>query len=697
MAETTAADIIPQNDAQRVEALHKYKILEASAEASFNNIAHIMAGVFNTPIALISLVDKDKVFFKGNVGMPGVKHTPRHVSLCSFAILSDEPTVFTQPLNEPCLLTNPLVHGNFGLRFYAGAPLVTTDGYNIGSVCIVDKKSRTFSQAEQDMLVRFSKLVMHEIELHYASLLQKEAEVALLQNRERFEMVVKATQDAIWDWDLKTNQIWWSEGFKTLFGYKAEQIESTVDSWYNRLHPDDTENIIGGIHAVIASGGKNWSSEYRFRKADGSYAVVFDRGYILHDQEGRPYRMLGSMQDISERKKGEEALKNQSALIETIANNATSTLYMMDSRGYCTFINSTGERMFGYTLEELKQRPMHELVHHHRADGSFYPKEECMLEKALRENFIVRGQHDYFFRKDGSSFPASCSASPIFENGVAVSAVIEVRDITLEIEAEQALRMSAAELEQKVQERTEELRTVNEQLKQFSYAASHDLQEPLRKISFFLDRLLTNLGELSDDNRRIADRIQHTVNRMRSLIDDLLNYSNTTLGTTSFRQVDLTAIVKEVLDDMEATIIEKSADIKLESLPYFKGDQRQLKQMFQNLISNALKYHKKEEAPQVQISSRLVTGWQSEACMPVESSDAPFYEIQVKDSGIGFHQDDAERIFKLFQRLHGKAEYEGTGVGLAIVQKVVENHNGYICVESTPGEGATFKVLLPAV
>jgi light-regulated signal transduction histidine kinase (bacteriophytochrome) len=183
---------------------------------------------------------------------------------------------------------------------------------------------------------------------------------------------------------------------------------------------------------------------------------------------------------------------------------------------------------------------------------------------------------------------------------------------------------------------------------------------------------------------------------MRSLIDDLLAYSNTTLGITGFVEVNLNEVVKEVLDDTEVTTIEKMAKVNVQQLPIVKGDQRQLRQLFQNLISNALKYHKKGEAPEVQILSRIVQGKDIEADIPGITHEMTFYEIQVQDNGIGFDPDDAERIFRIFQRLHGKAEYEGTGVGLAIVEKVVENHHGFIWAESSPGMGATFKVLLPA-
>ncbi len=133
------------------------------------------------------------------------------------------------------------------------------------------------------------------------------------QSDERFRLISRATNDVIWDWDLLTDQIWWNEAFKTVFGYKAAEIEPAIESWYNRIHPDDQEKVVTGIHKIIDSGGKNWSDEYRFRRSDGSYATILDRGYALHDKEGKPYRMLGSMLDITERKQFENNLTYQIA------------------------------------------------------------------------------------------------------------------------------------------------------------------------------------------------------------------------------------------------------------------------------------------------------------------------------------------------------------------------------------------------
>lgn len=196
--------------------------------------------------------------------------------------------------------------------------------------------------------------------------------------------------------------------------------------------------------------------------------------------------------------------------------------------------------------------------------------------------------------------------------------------------------------------------------------------------------------------KKIAQRIQHTAGRMRGFIDDLLNYSNSALGKTNYQTEQLNTVVQEVLYDMEASVIEKGANIEVHELPSIKGDKRQLRQLFHNLLSNALKYHKPVEAPVVAIRSRITEGKEIEAFVPV-NKDLTYYQIIVTDNGIGFRQEDADKIFGLFQRLPGKAEYEGTGIGLAICKKVVENYDGAIWAISAPQQGTTFSVALPVL
>jgi light-regulated signal transduction histidine kinase (bacteriophytochrome) len=242
---------------------------------------------------------------------------------------------------------------------------------------------------------------------------------------------------------------------------------------------------------------------------------------------------------------------------------------------------------------------------------------------------------------------------------------------------------------------SQELARSNAELQQFASVASHDLQEPLRKIQAFGNRLKDKYGEtLADQGRDYLDRMQNAAGRMQALIDDLLILSRITTKAQPFIPVNLTQVTQEVLSDLEVRIQQTGARVEVGELPTIHADPVQMRQLLQNLISNALKFHRDGEPQIVKIYSRqLVT---PEGNQPIESSPVPeLCQIIVEDNGIGFDEKYLDRIFNVFQRLHGRSEYEGTGMGLAICRKIAERHGGTITAKSTPGEGATFIVTLP--
>jgi signal transduction histidine kinase len=257
---------------------------------------------------------------------------------------------------------------------------------------------------------------------------------------------------------------------------------------------------------------------------------------------------------------------------------------------------------------------------------------------------------------------------------------IETSDASLK--AEIAERKAA---EQKLQELAGRLEASNRELTDFAYVASHDLQEPLRKIQAFGDRLRTKfaatLGETGQD---YLARMGDAASRMQTLITDLLSFSRVTTKAQPFLPVDLNEIALGVLSDLEVRIEQTKGRVAVESLPTIDADALQMRQLFQNLIGNALKFNKPGQPPVIHVTGEVRNG-----------STPPRLELVVSDNGIGFDQKYAEKIFVIFQRLHGRGEYEGTGVGLAIVKKIVERHGGSIAASSTPGEGATFRITLP--
>jgi len=280
-----------------------------------------------------------------------------------------------------------------------------------------------------------------------------------------------------------------------------------------------------------------------------------------------------------------------------------------------------------------------------------------------------------FYRKDGSRFAAELVKTPINENGRVVGSVLIFKDITERKRAEETLSHKAAELARS-----------NAELEQFAFAASHDLQEPLRKIQAFADRLRVKTAKSrSPDIHDYLERMQNAAARMQTLINDLLAFSRVIRGSQPFTPVELKTIIKEVLSDLELRIEKSGARVEVGELPAIDADPMQMRQLMLNLIGNALKFQPEGGTPVVKIHSRMVTA----------ASGEQLCEINVQDNGIGFEEQYLEKIFAVFQRLHGRSEYEGTGVGLAICRRITDRHGGAITAKSKLGEGATFIVTLP--
>ena len=264
--------------------------------------------------------------------------------------------------------------------------------------------------------------------------------------------------------------------------------------------------------------------------------------------------------------------------------------------------------------------------------------------------------------------------------------------------AQQVANREIQAFQEKLRDQIQLLDDSNKELEQFAYVASHDLQEPLRKITAFSDLLNEQYaGQLEGDGKLYLNRITAAAVRMRNLITDLLEYSRAGRDKDGeVKEIKLTKVIKEIIEDIEITIQEKSAAINYSKLPKVYGLETEFRQVFQNLISNALKFSKPDEAPVINITSEAAPAKLIEK-LPTLDQNNKYHLIKVTDNGIGFDPTYADRIFSIFQRLHGKNEYEGTGIGLSITRKIIEKREGLIYAESTPGEGSVFHILLPVI
>jgi PAS domain S-box-containing protein len=358
---------------------------------------------------------------------------------------------------------------------------------------------------------------------------------------------------------------------------------------------------------------------------------------------------------------------------ESILNSAGEGIYGLDLQGRTTFVNPATAKITGWKVEELVGKSEGE-VFHRSAFADTASEKEITGEQA---------DHKLFFRKDGSSFPAEYVRTPIKEKDREIGAVVIFKDITERRRAEEAINRKAAELARS-----------NAELEQFAYVASHDLQEPLRKIQAFGDRLKTKCDAVNlQEGRDYLERMQSAAARMQTLINDLLTFSRVISASQPFVPVELNAVIKGVLSDLEVRIEQTKAKVQVGDLPTIEADALQMRQLLQNLIGNALKFQPPDAQPIINVQGRILK--EPFAGSPGEDAYAEQCELTIQDNGIGFDEKYLEKIFAVFQRLHGRNEYEGTGVGLAVCRRITDRHGGTITAKSKPGQGAMFIITLP--
>ncbi|YAF95676.1 MAG: PAS domain-containing protein [Nodularia sp. CChRGM 3473] len=653
----------------------------------------------------------------GLVGQASVS-TDRN-SQAGYTLLAQEPVIVGNLLQETRFSGPPLLHEH---QVIGGISVVIHGKESpFGVLGAHTTRQRTFTKDDIYFLQAIANVLATAIE-------RQRVEDALKTSQERWQLAVRGNNDGIWDWNLKTNEVFFSKRWKEMLGYEEYEVSNNLYEWTNRIHPDHLDAVRKAITEHCAKKTLFYTSEHQVQCKDGSYKWILNRGQAVWDENGKVVRMIGGMMDISERRAALRELKQVQAELER--QNLRSQL----------FADITLKIRKSLQIDEILETSVTEvqkllhadrvLILRLRANGAYVVLKEAVVpglpvvlgqditDASLREGYIEQYRQGRIsaitdieqttlnpaYIKWLQQFDVKANLIvPVFRENQLWGLLIAHQcahprqwtnweiELLRQLADQIGVALDQSSILDKETRQRQELARSNQELQQFAFIASHDLQEPLRKITTFSERLKTTCGNnLSEQGHDYLERMQNAAFRMQTLIKDLLTLSRVTTRAQPFVSVNLAQIAQEVLSDLEVSIQQTNGQVEIGDLPTIKADPLQMRQLLQNLIGNALKFHRPHVPPVVKVYSQLFHNQSDKVSVTPETC-----QVIVEDNGIGFAEKFVDRIFNIFQRLHGHREYKGTGMGLAICRKIVERHHGSISAQSEPGQGTKFIVKLP--
>jgi PAS domain S-box-containing protein len=493
----------------------------------------------------------------------------------------------------------------------------------------------------------------------------KRTDDEIKESNERYDIVAKATSDTIWDWKIQEDYFIWNKGIEEVFGYKKEEVGNTSSWWFDRIHPEDSIKMSVRLYSFIEQKTEKWQDEYRFRCADGSYKFVFDRGFLVKDEDGTAIRMIGAIQDISKQKTEEQRLK----LLETVVTQTKDAVMITETeKSYRTvpkivFVNPAFTKITGYKPNEVIGKT-----------PSVFMSKNSIVKVLPQISAALKNKNTFQFEsfntnKSGEGYWVNFIMLPITNQEGEHSHWVSIqRDITAEKKQEK-------EKEQLIRELTQN----NTDLKQFSYITSHNLRAPLSNLSGLL-ALLEDTPINNPELELLLNGFKKSTQLLNETVNDLVKVIIIKDSPSMLREdVSIQEVFENVFSQLSFLIssIQPVLKMDLDAAPTLHVNKAYLESILLNLFTNSLKYHATDRALKISITSK-------------ETPDG--VALVFKDNGIGIDLErNKDKIFGLYQRFHNYPDSKG--LGLYLVKSQIESMGGSISVESKVDKGTTFTLL----
>ena len=681
--------LISKNEDQRQKKLDHYQIVDTLPEQTYDDLTFLASLICDTPIALVTLIDKDRQWFKSNHGLE-IRETPRAISFCGHAIHNDRDKLFLvqDALQDNRFADNPLVTENPGIRFYAGVPLINKENFALGTLCVIDSKPRELNKNQKAALRTLGRQVMHQIESRKIT--------------NYYERIVDSVGGMLFEVDIKGNIIFANETILNRTGYKREEFIGR--NFTEFVYPADRKTVVEYYRTQLLKAKSKTDFTFRAISKSGEVKWVSQNVEMHFNQHNRLTKSLVTLRDITKEKhyelellESKEKLKKLNASLEETVLERTKELQetrrmyeelyhtapdmMLSVNPYKRTIincNDTAVNLLGYKREELIGKRVFFIFH----EDSFAAAKKGI--KQFKETGELKERKLYVKTKDERKIPVLLTASAVKNsNGEIIHSNSVLKDISALSKAENELKKLNIELEERVKERTKQLEQVNEDLENFAYITTHDLKSPLVNIKGHTNILQNELK--NDDNKIVSkalDWIIDSIKLAESRIESIMEVAKLKQSAVNLiEEINVIELCREVEKELDTLVKMKDIDFKMvtnevESISFNKVH---LKSILLNLIHNSIKYKRKNTKPEVVVTFLNKAGKMT---------------ISVKDNGLGFDlKKQSSKLFSMFGRLHDHVE--GKGMALYLAKRIMENASGSIEVESELGVGTIFTLNLP--